>query len=260
MLPLFLPVLFSVLRRWRGEVLTIFTKWMMMRTCGVSSTDGGQRSVSRRAFLCGALTAGGVSAVAGEERWGGDFLPLPLPVREGGGLLMEALASRASTREFSGREVGWQELSNLLWAAFGVNREVEGKRTAPSAMDNREVEIWVLRGDGIFRFDAVRQGLEVRGRRDIRGLSGGQDYVRQAPVSLVYVVDPARQRRVPEDQRVFYAAADTGFIAQNVYLYCASAGLGCVVHAISAGAALREGLGIPADWQVVLGQCVGYPA
>ncbi|MFM1941341.1 MAG: hypothetical protein RI897_323 [Verrucomicrobiota bacterium] len=203
--------------------------------------------------------AGGAVAVAGEERGDGEFLPLPAPVREGGGSLMEALASRASTREFSGREVGWQELSNLLWAAFGVNREGEGKRTAPSAMDNREVEIWVLRSDGVYRFDADRQGLEVRGRGDIRGLSGGQDYVQQAPVSLVYVVDPARQRRVPEDQRVFYAAADTGFIAQNVYLYCASAGLGCVVHAISAGAPLREGLGIPADWQVVLGQCVGYP-
>ncbi len=235
-------------------------KRFAMSIDGISTEVRGQRQVTRRDFLKGAFLTGGARLSAGENGWSGEFLSLPLPERAGGRPLMAVLSSRASTREFSDREVGWQELSNFLWAAFGVNREGEGKRAAPSAMDNREVEIWVLRSDGVYRFDAVRQGLEVHSRKDLRILSGGQAYVSQAPVSLVYVVDPVRQERVPESQRVFYAAADTGFIAQNVYLYCASAGLGGVVHAMSGAEALRDGLGISSDSQVVLGQCVGYPA
>jgi nitroreductase len=151
-------------------------------------------------------------------------------------------------------------LSDLLWAAFGVNRPETGQRTAPSAMDNREIDLIVATEAGAFLFEPTGHALRPLSGQDLRPLSGGQDYVRVAPVSLVYMADHRRQTRVPVSERALYAATDTGFIGQNVYLFCAAEGLASVVHVVPQPTRLAEALGCVPEQQVVLAHCVGYPA
>jgi len=190
---------------------------------------------------------------------GADAIKLPPPQTSGGMPLMQALQTRHSTREFSTRPLPPQVLSDLLWAAQGVNRPATGKRTAPSARDWREIEVYVTTADGVFVYEpnahALRQVLD----RDVRALTGRQDFPAVAPLNLVYVADTRRMVDADEQQKVFYSAADTGFIAQNVYLFCASAGLGVVVRGAVDKEALAMALGLGAHQRVILAQTVGYP-
>jgi len=188
------------------------------------------------------------------------LITLPPPRRVGGRPLMDALRDRATQREFSRRPLPDQMLSDMLWAAFGVNRSETGQRTAPSAMDNREIDLVVATEAGVFLFVPMPHRLQQLSNEDLRPMTGGQDYVRAAPVSLVYLVDQRRQERVAVDERMFYAAADTGFIGQNVYLFCASEGLASVVHVVPDSTRLTGKLGCVPEQEVVLAQCVGYPA
>ncbi len=127
-------------------------------------------------------------------------------------------------------------------------------------MNLRCVDIYVATPDGAYRYDAPEHALEPITRQDIRALTGGQDYVKVAPLALVYVANYAKLgKSAPEDRR-FYSAADTGFIGQNVYLYCASTGLGCVVHMPGDRAAMRSALHLTADQHIVLAHAVGHPA
>lgn len=188
----------------------------------------------------------------------GEMIRLPPPHTDGGMPLMQALKARHSVREFSARPVPMQVLSDLLWAADGVNRPESGKRTSPSAKDMREIFVYVATADGTYLFDpnvhALRQVLE----RDIRVLTGIQDFVGQAPLNLVYVSDLSRMDTSEENKR-FYSATDTGFIAQNVYLFCASAGLATVVRGSVDREALAAALGLAPHQQIILAQTVGYP-
>ena len=184
---------------------------------------------------------------------------LPSPRTEGGMALMEALRARHSTREFSTRALPPQVLSDLLWAAAGVNRPESGKRTAPSARDWREIDVYVALADGAYRFDPVAHTLQRVAARDIRALTGTQDFVPQVPVNLVYVANLDRMAGAAAEQQSFYAATDAGFIAQNVYLYCASAGLATVVRGSVDRQAVAAALGLGPRQQVILAQSVGYP-
>lgn len=188
-----------------------------------------------------------------------DGVVLPSPRTDGGMALMEALRTRHSTREFSTRVLPPQVLSDLLWAAAGVSRPESGKRTAPSARDWREIDVYVALADGAYRFDPVAHTLQRVAARDIRGLTGTQDFVPQVPVNLVYVANLDRMTGAAAEQQSFYAATDAGFIAQNVYLYCASAGLATVVRGSVDRQAVAAALGLGPRQQVVLAQSVGYP-
>lgn len=172
---------------------------------------------------------------------------------------MQVLAERKSTREFSSKPVERDQLANLLWAGFGVNRPETGQRTAPSTMNLRCIEIYVATAEGAFRYDAENHGLVRVNSDDVRAVTGGQDYVKTAPLALVYVADFAKLTKAAAGERDFYAAADTGFIGQNVYLYCASAGLGCVVHMPGDRAKIAQRLVLRPDQKVVLVHSVGYP-
>jgi nitroreductase len=184
---------------------------------------------------------------------------LPKPWTEGGMPLMEALRKRRSTREFSGRPLSDQTLSNLLWAAFGVNRE-DGGRTAPSALNWQEVDVYVIRADGAWLFDARAGALTRVTNQDLRALAGTQGFVKTAPVNLLFVADYARMgRNVPEADRIETAAADAAFISQNVYLFAASEGLATVVRGLIDRPVLAKALGLRDDQRIVLGQSVGYP-
>lgn len=203
-----------------------------------------------------AMLALGIASGAGAA---GDIVPLPPPRLDDGMSLMQALQARHSTREFSTREVAPETLSELLWAAAGVNRRDSGKRTAPSARDWREIDIYVVDARGVAVYLPDTHALRRVHDRDLRAATGRQDFVGTAPLNLVYVADHARMRDTDDTQRAFYAAADTGFIAQNVYLYCASAGLGAVVRGSLDREAMAVALGLGPTQHITLAQTVGYP-
>lgn len=184
---------------------------------------------------------------------------LPRPQRHGGMPLMAALAHRRSSREFAATPLPPQVLADLLWAADGVNRPATGGRTAPSALDAQEIDVYVALPQGAYRYDAAANTLELVAGADLRRVTGYQDFVDDAPLDLVYVADHRRQRMVPAEQRSLYAAASAGAIAQNVYLFAASAGLATVIRAWIDRAAIADALGLDPDQQVLLSQTVGYP-
>lgn len=185
-------------------------------------------------------------------------IELPDPQTEGGMPLMEALQNRKSVREFRDAELGSQMLSNLLWAAFGVNRPESGKRTAPSARNWREIDIYVALEKGLFLYDAVSHSLKPALPEDIRALTGKQDFVGGAPVNLIYVADFARMGDASDENKRMYAAADAGFIAQNVYLFCASEGLGTVVRGYLDREELAGAMKLGPERYVTFAQTVGH--
>ncbi len=187
-------------------------------------------------------------------------LTLPKPMQRGGLPLMEALRMRHSTREFSPRELPEQVLSDLLWAAFGINRPGSGGRTAPSAHDWEEIDVYVALAKGMFVYRPKLHALVQVAVRDLRADTGIQPFVAQAPLNLVYVADLSRMTQASEEEKRWYFGPDAGFIAQNVYLFCASAGLATVVRGMVDRNALARTLRLQPDQQIILAQTVGYPA
>ena len=183
---------------------------------------------------------------------------LPAPDKNGGMPLMEALAKRHSMREFAREELPLQLLSSMLWAAFGVNRE-DGKRTAPSAINAQEIDIYVALPSGAYLYDAHENALQLVAGCDLRRVTGYQDFVDEAPLDLVFVADYSRMAMVPVDRRESYASVAAGAISQNLYLFAASQGLATVIRAWIDRGAIADGLGLNHDQQVLLSQTVGYP-
>jgi len=184
-------------------------------------------------------------------------IQLPPPQKEGGKSLMQALAQRQSTRSFTETPLTFQQLSNLLWAADGVNRESSGKRTAPSANNAQEIDIYVLLREGTYVYQPTKHALEPMIPKDLRAASGRQEFVAIAALNLVYVADASRMKTSDEQDRLLYNAADAGFIAQNVYLYCASEGLGTVVRGWVDRDALGKALNLKPTQRIILAQTVG---
>jgi SagB-type dehydrogenase family enzyme len=183
---------------------------------------------------------------------------LPQPQTDIGRPLMQALKSRSTAREFSAEPLPAQVLSNLLWAAFGINRPDSGKRTAPSARNWQEIDIYVATAAGLYIYDAKAHQLNPILREDVRAQTGTQAYVKDAPLDLVYVADFAKTGGESAD-RDLYVGADTGFIAQNVYLFCASEGMSVVVRGSVDRAALSKVMHLRPDQKITLAQTVGYP-
>ncbi|MCX7044027.1 MAG: SagB/ThcOx family dehydrogenase [Candidatus Sumerlaeota bacterium] len=185
---------------------------------------------------------------------------LPQPQTDGGKPLMQALKERKTVRAMSDKVISPQILSNLLWAAFGVNRPETGKRTAPSAMDSQEIDIYVATAAGLSLYDAKEHALKPILKEDMRSKIGGPTAGKTAPLSLIFVADFAKMKKASEDKKPFYSAIDTGYISQNVYLFCASEGLGTVVHDGVDRKTLPTLMNLRPDQKIILGQCVGYPA
>jgi nitroreductase len=185
---------------------------------------------------------------------------LPPPRAEGGMPLMKALSLRATSRSFAPDPIPDALLSNLLWAAWGINRPAEGKRTAPSARNWQEIDVVVVRGDGAYVYDAARNRLRPLAAGDHRALAGVQPFVREAPVTLLFVADTTRMKGAEKDpEQLRWIWADAAFPSQNVYLFCASEGLATGVRALVDRPALAKALGLPGSSVVVLAQSVGYP-
>jgi SagB-type dehydrogenase family enzyme len=190
---------------------------------------------------------------------GGSTIALPPPQATGTVSLLQALRSRRSTREFSSRPLPDDVLSTLLWSAFGVNRTDSGGRTAPSAHNWQEIEVYAALPEGAYRYDARDHALRQVAGGDLRAATGVQEFVATAPLNLVYVADFGKMGDASAEDRIFYAAADAGFVAQNVYLSCAAAGLGCVVRGLVDRRKLAPALQLRPDQRIVLAQTVGYP-
>ncbi len=186
-------------------------------------------------------------------------IPLPAPRTEGGKPLMQALRARQSSRAFSPQALPPQVLSDLLWAAAGINRADAGKRTAPSARNWQEIEVYVVMEAGTYLYDAPHNVLKAVVAGDLRASTGMQDFVAVAPVNLVYVADVAKLREASAEDQMLYSGADTGFISENVYLFCASEGLATVVRGSVDRAALAAAMKLPEQKRVMLAQTVGYP-
>lgn len=184
---------------------------------------------------------------------------LPSANTTGGLPLMQALAQRQSLREFDPSPLPEQALSDLLWAAAGINRTALGGRTAPSAMNAQEVDVYAALPTGLYRYAVMTHTLHLVSATDVRRVTGYQDFVDDAPLDLVFVADHARMKLVPAAQRESFASVAAGAMAQNVYLYCASAGLATVIRAWIDRAALAQALGLNNDQQVLLSQTVGRP-
>jgi SagB-type dehydrogenase family enzyme len=188
------------------------------------------------------------------------LVELPQPTREGGLPLLQALSKRQSSRDFATTQLPLQVLSDLLWAAFGVNRPETGGRTAPSALNAQEIDLYAVHAGGVHLYEPKAHALRLVADTDARRVTGYQDFVDEAPLDLILVADHAHVEVVPAEHRLVFSAASAGAIAQNVYLYAASAGLATVVRAWFDRDAIKAALRLSADEHVLLAQTVGYPA
>jgi len=202
------------------------------------------------AILASVLTLGETSAQ--------DVINLPAPRKTGGMPVMEALARRATSRAFDPKPLTSQQLSNALWAAFGVNRP-DGKRTAPSSRDRRELEIYVLQAQGVSLYDATSHRLARVLAEDLRAVQSTQDFVRDAPVTFVFVADLSKMSEETVAEKEATAAFDTGFVSQNVYLYCASEGLATGVRSWLDREVLAKRMKLRPDQRITAAQSIGYP-
>jgi len=184
-------------------------------------------------------------------------ITLPAPQQQGGMPLMQALKERKSTREYSIKKLSPQVLSNLLWAAFGISR-TDGRRTAPSARNFQETDIYTVMQEGVYRYDAKENMLKLVAAGDYRKKTGAQAFVATAPLNLVYVADYSKMKGSKADQEL-YSSADVGFISQNVYLFCASEGLATVVRGWVNRDECAKVLKLGGKNKIVLTQTVGYP-
>ncbi|MDO8654438.1 MAG: nitroreductase family protein [Undibacterium sp.] len=203
--------------------------------------------------LIGKLKAGPVIGYSAST------IHLPSANTTGGLPLMEAMMQRQSQREFETTPLPEQMLSNLLWAAAGINRPEENGRTTPSAMNAQEIEVYVALPSGLYRYAAPTQTLDLVSATDVRLVTGYQDFAGEAPLDLIYVANHGNMKLIPASQRESFASVAAGAMTQNVYLYCASAGLATVIRAWFDRTALTQAMGLDTDQQVLLSQTVGRP-
>ena len=184
-------------------------------------------------------------------------IKLPTPNKSGGKPLMTVLNERKSSRDFSEKILPNQQLSNLLWAAWGYNRA--DKRTAPSSQNKQEMDIYVALASGCYLYDARKNELVLVVKQDLREKTGKQDFVKNAPVNIIFVADKRKMAQQDEQSMLQTAYINTGFISQNIYLYCASEGLATVIRAWVDKAALALEMKLHDQQEIIVCQTVGYP-
>jgi SagB-type dehydrogenase family enzyme len=185
-------------------------------------------------------------------------IKLPDPKLDQSKSLAQALKDRKTSREYSSGDLSPQTLSNLLWAAFGINR-ADGKRTAPSAYNKQEIDVYVTTAKGAYLYDAKANTLVPVTSEDLRTLTGTQSYFKDAAINLVYVADLTKMNEAEENIKMLLAATDTGFIAENVYLFCATEGLANVFRAGMDKQKLGAALKLRPEQRITFAHTVGMP-
>ena len=212
-----------------------------------------RRQANGTLLALGALSAMPLASLAQEIR------RLPAPRKEAGKPLMQALQARRSTREYSPRLLPAQVLSELLWAAYGINRP-SGDRTAPYWRHIMVIDVYAAMADGVWLYDPAQHALHRHLGADLRAQTGLQDFVATAPLNLVYVVHGERMKDISQEDRRLYGSVDAAFAGQNVYLYCASEGLATVFRGAVDYAKLGRAMQLADGQFVAFAQTVGYPA
>ncbi len=219
-----------------------------------------EKEISRREFLKVTATTGAALSMASPIALAEEQKPIQLiqPQMGSGNPFMQLLWKRMTSREFSEQPLPVEVLSNMLWAAFGINRP-DGRRTAPSAMNKQEIDIYAALPSGLYLYDAKASRLNPILAGDIRGMTGLQPYVKGAAVNLVLVADYSKMAPGTDEVKASLSAANAGFISENVYLYCASEGLAAVARVNIDRPALASVMKLRPDQKIVLAQSVGYP-
>jgi len=184
-------------------------------------------------------------------------IKLPQSNKTGGMPLMDVLAKRLTSRSFQSKELTNQQLSDLLWAAFGINRP-DGKRTAPSAMNFQETDLYVLLKTGVYTYNAKENQLVQISQEDIRSMAGMQDFIKDAPVQIVLVTDLSKMGEGSAEEKLNTANIDAGYISQNIYLFCTSAGLATGARGSVDKKALSPKLKLKPDQKIIIAHSVGY--
>jgi len=213
--------------------------------------------VTRRDVNTVLLAAGAMVAMPMTAAFAQETRRLPAPRKESGKPLMQVLQARRSIREYSQRPLSAQTLSDLLWAAYGVNRP-SGDRTAPYWRHIMVIDVYVAMADGVFLYEPKDHALVPYLPDDLRAHTGVQDFVATAPVNLVYVAHGERMTDISPENRRLYASVDAGFIGQNVYLFCASEGLASVFRGAVDYEKLAQAMKLPDQQFVTFAQTVGY--
>jgi nitroreductase len=238
------------------------------------------KGMNRREFLKAsaavsiAMASKDIASVFAQELKPIQLLP---PQLNGGRPLMQALKDRKSSRRYNDEKIPLHVLSNLLWAAFGINRSESARpakrpgRTAPSGGDRQDIDIYVATADGVYIYDAKANILNPVVAEDVRSLSGRQypppivpanlvPPLDEAPINLIYVWDGLKKSKISTaEENLRSAFAHTGFISQNVFLFCASEGLGTVVRLWFDKATLEKKIRLRPEQYATLVQSVGYP-
>ena len=214
--------------------------------------------VTRRQATAGLAAAAIVISTPGFAVETAKLKELPPPRTSGSKPLIDALKLRRSTREYADRPLPPQVLSDLLWAAFGINRP-SGDRTAPYWRHVMVIDIYAVLADGVWLYDPKQHRLEQRLDGDFRSQTGMQDFVATAPVNLVYVAHGERMQDISAEDRRLFASVDSGFIGQNVYLFCASEGLATVFRGSVDYRKLATVMQLGEGQFVTFAQTVGYP-
>lgn len=210
-----------------------------------------------KAFICIVFVLSFVLSAFGQE-----FKPiqLPEPKLETTKTLGQALKERKTTREYDTANLSPQVLSNLLWAACGINRPDSGRRTAPSARNWQEIDVYVSTSQGMYLYDPKTNVLKPVASGDLRGLTYTQvDRFKDAPLHLVYVADLEKTGEGEETAKMPMVAMDTGFVAQNVYLYCASEGLATAYRVSIDKPKLVEAIKLRPTQRIMGAQSIGLP-
>ena len=184
---------------------------------------------------------------------------LPKPNLNRNSEVMEALANRHSTREYAAKALTFTDLSDLLWASNGINRPEEGKRTAPSAMNKQDVDVYVVLPEGTYLYDAKAHQLNLVAEGDHRGaVAGGQAFVKSAPVSLLLVSDLFRLGDAKNTHTQLMGAVDAGIVSQNISIFCSAAKLATVPRASMDTAKLKSVLKLTDTQLPLMNHPVGY--
>jgi SagB-type dehydrogenase family enzyme len=187
----------------------------------------------------------------------GQEVTLPPHQKNVGSNLMKALQDRQSVRTFSDKSISNQILSNLLWAANGENRK-NGKRTAPSAINAQDIELYACKSDGVYHYIASDNKLEKVSNKDLRTVIAGRNtYIMKAPVVILLVSDQSKFRKF--DKAATFGALDAGYVSQNICLYCSATGLNTVpCYCGTSPDAVQKVLGVSSDFIPMIYNPVGY--
>lgn len=198
----------------------------------------------------------GTCLVAGCNAQPAQTIKLQTPNKNRGESTMQAFEKRKSTREFADRALSTQDLSDLVWAANGINRPADNKRTAPTAMNKQEIDLYVILPEGAYRYDPAAHQLDLVVAEDLRpAVAGSQDFAKNAPACLLIVAD---LDRAGGQNSQMWTAYDAGIVSQNISLFCAGCGLATVPRAFMDKDALAKSLNLSENQLIHLNHPVGY--